>query len=482
MSAETRFELLLVCALALVACKPQPVSEPQPDLPPMRPPAAHAPPVTVAPAGDGWKPRVRIPVRADPEPARSHGPVAPTASRGPEPPSEARNAVVPVAPGAEPATPPATGAADGDATPEKLGTRWALQASLIQPGCLMTGQVPALALPSPETLAWTLSHQPEPFSGVAREALVCRLVLPRLTSAEVFGASAFRRMALSARGRFAGGKRSLGLIAAAVATDEPRGEGTAVFVMEERSQAWEIRAAAWVPFAGDERTRRLVRIKEARLVGRGRPTIVIRERDRERTWDHYLDLGDTQELRHVLTVPVSVRAPRLRSWTSVIGRRWPRELRWRAVEAAAEAGIAPRWQERTFAPGADARYAVREERSGTLDLPGVEGALSSGSTSLARWVLSKLSKKVRRGADALSLGARIEMAAGKHRAALRLWKKAIRTRGSAPVHRRDYGLYLIARKRKKQARKALLAYLKAAPDAPDASDIRARIQGLGGKR
>ncbi len=481
----------LVYLMGQVGCKAEaPTPAPEPELPAMRTPASHAAPVVSPPPMDEWRPRVRLP-----EPERSHRPsttglIAPPT--GPAP--EVRNALLPTAREAPKPKPKPESESESksksksksqsEAEPEtesaeQEGIRWAMQASLLEPGCLLSDHVPALPLPSPEALAWTLSKQPEPFAGVAREALTCRLQLPRLTRAEVFGANAFRRMALSRRATYAGGDRTLGLVAAAIVTDNPAGEGTLLLLMEERTEAWEIRASAWVPFEGDARTRRLVRLRETRLVSRNRPTIVFRERDRGRTSDHYLSLSDTQELRRVLRLPVAGRTPKLVARARPRGGSWPRRMEWRATETPKEGSA--RWMIQTWEAEPEQPYARTADRQGSIDLGGASDLLETGHPKDAKWVHSKLPRKIRRSGLGLLLRARIAAAQGKHRQSMRLWRKALRTKKALPSWQRDYGLYLASQKRrKKEAIKALKAYLKAEAQAEDAPEIRSRLEQLSG--
>lgn len=453
--------------LLLGGCRSDPVQDPEPELPAMREPAHFVPPADRVAFDDDWKPQVRLPERSALEAEREAAQAAAAAVRAaPIEPSEV--GVAATTPGDTTGPKPV---ADPENEPATEGTRWALQASMLEPGCLMSGHVPALPLPSPEALAWVLAEQPEAFAGVAREALVCQLQLPRLTRAEVFGATAFRRLARSKRGRYAGGRGELGLVMAAIVTDQPRGEGTVAILMEARSEAWEVRATAWVPFEGDPYTRRLVGVRDAKLVARDRPTIVLRERDRARTVDHYLALSDSQELRHALTVPVAGRSPKLTARLRTRGRGWPRQARWEGVERPKDGPA--RWTLRHYAPSPDGPYVVESERSGALTLESAAELMASEQLLDAAWVLGKLPRKVRRSAAGLELNARLETARGRHKRALRAWRKAARAKGASLAVTLDYARYLVSRKRVRGAVKVLKRLIKKYRAPPESAQAEA---------
>ena len=479
-SSSTR-GLLGVAVILSCACQPETVTPQWPELPVFREPASHAPELPPEP-GIEKRPTLRLGDRSWkrpslPEPAAQTVGTAQTPTPEPEPDLPAAK------PTLEATEPPPGPSAEEEAE------SWLLRANLLTPGCLVDERPVEIALPSPEALAFLLDKQPAQFAGVAREALVCLLQLPRLTGAQVYGTSAFQPMAISTRAAMAGGKRSQGVVVAAVSTDEPAAQGTLVLVMEELSEKWAIRSTLWFAAGEDGSTRRFVSLREARLVSSRRPTLVIRERDRRETRDHYIDLSEVQQLTRVLTVPVRGRtldgARTLSAQLVTRGRKWPKTAIWRAIITDADASSV--WTVAEFRAEPEHAYAAHERLTGPLNSAGVRSLLSANRPIEAEWAYGKLSKAARNCAAGLRVRAEIAQARKQRRTALKYWRRAVKQEDASPQDWRDYGLFLLAQKSRSKARKkeiagALRRYLTADPQAHDSAAIRTRLDELEGGR
>ena len=444
---------------------PVPRTRPTPDLPPS--PGPESTEGTTAPTT-----RVQV---GEPSAPPSHSP-GPLAGQGGEP-VEGPNPDTALEPETEP-----TVSTEEQVQAEVL--EFLLAANHVQPGCLLTGEVPNVPLPSPAALAQLLKQPHRDFAGIAREALVCLLDLPSLTGGEVFGATAFRSSALQRTLNFTGGDREQGVLVTPVVVDQPAGEGALVLVMDARADSWITRSAIYLPWEGDPTTRRLVRLSETKLYRSSRSVLVLKQRDRHHESVHYIALDSTDRLHEVFRYISRGTGPDGYIWQSKLdrtGRRWPRTLRLRSWQGSDVPVDERRWQITRWAAQGENPYEQDALREGPLSLDGARQLLEAGHPLDSGWVWSKLPRTLRRSADALRLKAQTQAARNRHSAARRTWRRAIRAPGATPTVQRDYGLYLASRNSKRRARRALRAYLEAQPDAVDRVQIEQRITELGGR-
>ena len=368
-------------------------------------------------------------------------------------------------------------------TPEQEGARWLMASNLVEPGCLMSGERPELHLPSPLALAWIIKQSPHEFSGISREALVCLLGLPRLTGSEVYGATVFRGLALAGSAAVDGGERQQGVLAVAVVTEVPAGEGTLLLIMDERAGSWDVRAAVYTPWLGDAGTRRFVTLRPERLMHPRRRGVVLTQKDRHRTVEHHYALTEAQRLLEVLSL-MTQHAPgdgtKVRARVAVTGRSWPRRVTWRARgQASGEAGDESdsfALEEWTAERGA--AYVRQTRLDGEISVGGARELVTAGHAASADWVLSKLPKRQRSAAQVHELRAEIASRNRHYKTAQKHWRRALKARDVEPGARLRFAEYLAGRKQKKAARRELKRYLKDNPSAPDRTAVEARLDEL----
>jgi len=445
---------LILGTLALAVCgcgDSQPPTIPASMTAPIQPPEEHAPaPDTMVrwstgdrePVSDpfpDWPPRLRnptmrgsaeAPVKTDKEPTATVDPMEQV-----------------------------TDAMDGEIV------RWLADANAIQPGCLLTHRVPAIWLPPPETIQRLLTALPEDFGGIAREALICRLGLSRLTRAQLFGSTAFLPAVAAQRMHVVGGGRAQGVLVLGLRTEAPRGEGTAVLILDERSSDWHVRSGQWIDWPYDGTERRIVALNDARVVDPRRKAIWIRQQSTGMARTQIIAMTPTDQLAVLLdeatvdatfTQELVVRAP---GWPrAIVGRGWDAQnKRWRLR----------RWETTHFAP-----YEQTVESEGGLSLDDVDSALDAGFSKDIRWLVHRFPRAVRKQADFLALQARAADAGGQHKRAVRLWKKALRATDANPAHGRDFALYWVERKKPSKAIPLLKKYLETVPEAADHAAIQ----------
>ncbi len=362
----------------------------------------------------------------------------------------------------------------------EVADAWLMKASLVTPGCLLGGPRPDLPLPSPFALAHILSRRPPAFAGVAREALVCLLELPQLTSAEVYGATAFTGRARAVTSNMGGSDRPQGVLVASLHTDNPPGDGTLVLAMDQRGELWTPRAAIYRPWLGDPVTRRIVSVTSRRLMHGRRRGLVVKQRDRVHTNEMHLQLTVTEQLTEALSFTSAASppgGPKTRTKLTTTGNRWPRGVVLRSVQKSTPAVFAiEHWEAEKNQP-----YTRVNTLRGTITLPGAAEALEAGDPATADWIVTSLPKAEQRTAQAYRLRAMAQGARKRWRKATRFWKKAVAAKGSPPEIQRDYGMFLARRKKKRQAKKALQRYLERAPDAPDRALVEHQLSELSGR-
>ncbi|MFT5429991.1 MAG: hypothetical protein ACI9OJ_000664 [Myxococcota bacterium] len=367
---------------------------------------------------------------------------------------------------------------DTPESPEDEALAWLRDASDVRPGCLRGGPAPRLMLPSPKALAYIMRSHPTGFGGVAREALVCIIGLPRLTEAEVFGSSAFRPAAIDTSILLAGGERELGVVTAIVQTDEPAMVGAVVLALDKRASGWSIRAAAWIPWEGDRRSLEIEQVSDAKLLTRRRKGLDLTLADRHKTMVHHVALTTTEKLVPVLGLTTRRNGggqPKLVGKRHVRGKGWPRTVVYRALETDLDGSVA--WIHETLEAERDRPYVSRGLRRGLVELGAVIDLLEDGERRDAAWLWGQLPKATKKSANAQAARARIEAKAGKHRRAVRYWKRALKAADAPAELHRDYGRYLISRKRRKTGRSQLRKYLEKSPEAADRADVEAEIGG-----
>lgn len=408
----------------------------------------------------------------------------------------ARTVLTPAAPvGTAPVAPaPAVGVPEPavpEAAPEPLAiaddvdaqsARWLAAANAVEPGCLLEGRDPPdLPLPAPAVLARVLTSQPQALAGVAREALVCILDLPKLTQAQVSGATAFRPQAAAAELKLAGGERPLGVLVLAAGTDEPKAEGTLVLALDERDEGWTVCSGLWLPWAGDPHSRKIESLRGLGVLSARRDALVIRQGDKNAMTEEIVGLGVTDDLSLALAVPVAgldADGSPYSAKLAVRGKAWPRDVVHRAV--VTPRGAPKRWRITRYAARPGQPYAEAQAAEGEASLGGAAAALDAGLSDDVEWVVGLLTREQRASSAAWTLRARAAVAAGRGGVAEKAWRGAAEAADAAPEAQRDYGLFLVERRQNKRARAALGKYLELKPDAGDRADVEARIQGLGG--
>lgn len=349
---------------------------------------------------------------------------------------------------------------------------WLADASTLDPGCLLNNIQPPIWVPSPEGLRRLLSSHPAGFNGVAKEALLCRLGIQRLTAAEIYGSSAFLPAVSSARLHLVGGDQALGVVVIGLYTEVPRGEGTAVLVLDERGDQWFVRAARWVPWEGGGTNRRVVSVKGARMANARRQSVIIRQEANEISRQIILNMSPSDQLALVFDEPT--RTPDFRQKLIVRGPGWPRAVIGRRVERDQSGWSLNRWES---APN-DVYQRVLQVQ-GSFVVPDARAALAAGFARDVQWLIGRFPSRERAQADLLALRAQGAVALGQRRTAKKYWRKAIKAADATPEHRRDYGLYLATLKRPGRAASWLAGYLEERPDALDRSDIESVLSNLG---
>lgn len=450
-----------------------PAPPPQPELPRFAEPATHAPQAPPMASHERQRPVVDVPPRR----RRKAKAAAPAPVAAVEVPAVAPE---PVAEAAEEIDPKELARLEAD--------RWLGAANLLEPGCLLTGQEPPIALPSPRALVHVLVRRPPAFSGVAREALVCKLRLRELSGAEVFGTTAFTGVARAGEINLGGGDRPQGVVVAAIHTDEPSGEGTLYLALDGRDEHHEVRAALYRPWIGDPATRRILSIRPSRLMHYRRRGMTVRQRDRITTVEHRVVLTSTERLLEVLSVPVASappNGPKTTARVRVHGSGYPKKISLRArVEPTSAVGGDPHTPGPTrvlleeWHAEKDRPY-VRQARFDTsLDLAGAAQALEAGRPADAEWILDKVPKAERRTPAGWRIRADAAEARRRFKSADRSWRRALKAAKDAPELIRDHAQYLLRRKRKRKAIKALVRYLELAPESPDRLLVEQQLEQL----
>ncbi|MBT9557405.1 MAG: hypothetical protein IV100_15300 [Myxococcales bacterium] len=380
--------------------------------------------------------------------------------------------------GLDPAAPPAT--------PEDEGAAWIESTAEVTPGCLRDGRVPSLPLPSPEALSWLLTVQPRGFQGIAREALACLLGVSRTTNAEIFGNTVFEPTALGLRAALAGDERLVGIVAAGVVTEEPRGVGTLVVVLDERDDGWTVRDSLFLPWAGSDATHKVSSLSDERLVLKKRSGVILRQRDRDNEVEHHVTLTTLDALTEVARFTLSgvVDEGTVKATVTASGKSFPKGLLYRGVVAGGDSaadGLFGAYVIETWKADGEAPYRLDRRQDGKLSLNGAAELLLGDQPAHAAWVYDAIPKPQRQDAAALALGARIDGARGRVRQAVEYWKKAVKAKDAPPDLQRDYARYLAREKRKKDAVKAFEAYLELAPDASDRAEVEAELDAVRGR-
>jgi hypothetical protein len=358
-------------------------------------------------------------------------------------------------------------------------TAWLSEISDFEPGCLIGGGVPSIWLPSAETLAQIIRGQSESFGGVAREALLCRLQLPRLTGSDFYGRTAYVGQAKAITVNLKGSRQAQEVLVTTLRTESPRAYGTLIVVMEPAEETRNIRAMSWLPWTGPNRNRNLKSVRPLRLYGPKRRALAIRRGNNRHKTDTIVALTNTNELVKILELPVHKRGSdgaRLSGQLTITGRGSPRTLVYRA--ASFDPTGAGTWTVTRFVPEGFTRARTDATRTGPVNLQTAAQALTDNRSSEALWLIDLLPKKIRIKSKAHELRARLATRRGRHRHAARHWKRALKAADATAETQRNYGLHLKTRKRKKGAIRALMAYIKAAPDAPDRRHIERVIAAL----
>jgi hypothetical protein len=350
---------------------------------------------------------------------------------------------------------------------------WLADASALDPGCLLNNIQPPIWVPSPEGLYRLLSSKPDAFNGVAKEALLCRLGIQQLTAAELYGSSAFLPAVSSVRLHLVGGDQALGLVVIGLYTEVPRGEGSAVLVLDERAGQWFVRAARWVPWEGGGTNRRVVSVKGVRVATGRRQSVIIRQEADEVSRQVILNMRPSDQLALVFDEPT--RTPEFKQKFIVRGPGWPRAVIGRQLERDKSGWTLNRWES---APN-DVYQRVLQVR-GSFVASDVGEALAAGFAREISWIISGFPSRQRAQAELLALRAQAAVALGQHRTAKKYWRKTLKATDATPEHRRDYGLYLATRKRPGSAASLLAGYLEERPDALDRSEVEIVLSDLGG--
>ncbi|MEC8023649.1 MAG: tetratricopeptide repeat protein [Myxococcota bacterium] len=362
-------------------------------------------------------------------------------------------------------------------SPTDEASAWLLDASQIGPGCLLEGTIPDLSLPSPAALEYLIRTRPEGFDGTSREALLCLLGVPRATGAEVYGKSAFGRWVVQGEFGIGEGGRAFTAFITPISTNAPVGEGTLYLVLDEKSTGWTVHASHYIEWEGDSESRRLHRLSEVALTSYKHRVLRLTQADANRSTVHFIELTPSQQLIEVFSAVTKDAAAGRTSTVRILGKGMPKKIAVRTLVTPQE-NTDTRYEITTYRVGESHQYRPEKVASGPLNLDTVEQLVETQEYDHVGWMLEQLPKQIRRSARSYIVQAKMSNQRKRYKAAMRDWKRATRAHDATPEAFRDYGYYLVSRKRYRTGVRALRKYLKLSPNAPDIAAVRAKIEAV----